>query len=258
MSDLNTTAEAMGVPADIVRRSADARATANGISTDEILDAWGGGGTVAAPPPPQPAAEPDAAGQESESATQSDLQPEPVVSTPSPAPAAPAMTPGQAVAPSAAASGEPPVLVGAKDNPWAVLVGAVGLFVAVVLLGLVGPALPVDTPGARTGAIAFSDSAEAGQDLYTSLGCAACHTQMIRPVVADVGLGPVTLNDTDQVLGTRRFGPDLAEVGARFSELQLQAVVERSDTHPNYNLSNDDLADLDAYLLESTTASGGG
>jgi cbb3-type cytochrome oxidase cytochrome c subunit len=81
---------------------------------------------------------------------------------------------------------------------------------------------------------------------------------MIRPVVADVGLGPVTLNDTDQVLGTRRFGPDLAEVGARLSELQLQAVVQRSATHPTYHLSNDDLSDLTAYLLESTTSTGGG
>lgn len=248
MSDLDAVAGAMGVPAELVRRSADARATANGTSADEVLSAWGGGGTVAAPPPSEPASEAEEA-TSAEPAT----EPEPVVAPPPVAPPDPGVA---AEAPAAAAppSTEPPVLVGARDNPWAVVVGAFGLFIAVVLLGLVGPAVPTGDPGARTGDIAFSDGAVEGKDLYASLGCASCHTQMIRPVVADVGLGPVTLNDTDEVLGTRRFGPDLAEIGARMSGLQLEGVIERSNTHATYHLSDEDLSNLVAYLLESTTA----
>lgn len=249
MSDLDAVAGAMGVPAELVRRSADARATANGTSADEVLSAWGGGGTVAAPPPPEPASE---TGEKT--SAESAPEPEPAVTTPPEAPVDPGVAATAPAAVAAPPSTEPPTLVGARDNPWAVVVGAVGLFIAVVLLGLVGPAVPTGDPGARTGDIVFSESAGEGQALYTSLGCASCHTQMIRPVVADVGLGPVTLNDTDEVLGTRRFGPDLAEIGVRMSDLQLEGVIERSNTHPTYHLSDEDLSNLVTYLLESTTA----
>lgn len=59
-------AAALNAPEAIVKRSAEARARAGGISTDEVLSAWAGGGSVAAAapappaPPPAPAAEPSA------------------------------------------------------------------------------------------------------------------------------------------------------------------------------------------------------
>ncbi len=72
---LAAAAEAMGVPAAMVQRSAEARANADGISVDEVLGAWAGGAAppsppappadeaVAAPPPavPPPAVPPPAA-----------------------------------------------------------------------------------------------------------------------------------------------------------------------------------------------------
>ncbi len=259
MNDVNSVAEVMGIPAELVRRSADARATANGIPADEILAAWGGGASVAAPPAAssdEPSAEEPSTETEPETQETQDAPPPPTP-PPTPAPTPAASTPPTEVR-EAPVSSEPPVLVGARDNPWAVVAGAVGLFLAVVLLGLVGPAIPADAPGARSGDIQFSAAAEAGHDLYASLGCGACHTQMIRPLVADVGLGPVTLNDTDQVLGTRRFGPDLAEVGARLSGTQMEAIVRGSAGHPGHNLSADDMSELVAYLLESTTTAGTG
>ncbi|REK23111.1 MAG: hypothetical protein DWQ40_02560 [Actinobacteria bacterium] len=50
MSDqLTAAAEALGIPEQLVSRSAEARAQANGTSTDAILSAWSGGAPAAAP-----------------------------------------------------------------------------------------------------------------------------------------------------------------------------------------------------------------
>ena len=243
MSDqLTAAAAALGLPEALVQRSAEARASEIGASVDDVLNEWSGGeaATSTAPvetapePSPGPAAEPEPI-------------PEPeapiiavsagVTDTPTPVPAGPYV---------------PPVLVNADDNPMVVLAGILGLFLIVVMVGLLGPSISVDSPGARSSEIEFSPAAEDGQHLYSSLGCASCHTQMVRPVVADVGLGPVTLNDTNQVLGTRRFGPDLAEVGARLTGAQIEETVGGSGEHPSHSLSDDDMSDLVAYLSEST------
>lgn len=259
MSDANAAAESMGIPAELVVRSAAARAEASGSTTEEILAAWGGGGSVATKPPKAE----DTATEDSEAAP-TDEAPDstpPPAKTREPVEQAPLEIPAAASAPATgptpARSDKPPVLVGTRDNPMAILVGAVGLFVAVVLLALVGPSLPVDTPGARTSEITFSDAAAAGQDVYLSLACASCHTQMVRPVIADVGLGPVTMSDSNQVLGTRRYGPDLSDVGSRVSGTELESIVRGSGGHQGHNLSSDDMANLVAYLLESSTAIGG-
>jgi hypothetical protein len=76
---------------------------------------------------------------------------------------------------------------------------------------------------------------------------------MVRPVVADVGLGAVSLSDTNQVLGSRRFGPDLSNVGARISASQIEAIITGLDDHPALSLSSEDLDALVAYLVESAT-----
>lgn len=253
MSDINSVADAMGIPADLVSRSAAARATASGTTTEDVLSAWGGGGSVATSPAPQPDAD-KAPDEVDEPAAEEAASPDPA---PQPEPSTPSAMPPPAPITAAATSSEPPVLVGASDNPWAIVVGALGLFLVVLLIGLIGPSIPDEPPGARTGDIAFSSTALAGREIYDSLGCAGCHTQMIRPLVADVGLGPVTLNDTNQVLGTRRFGPDLAEIGSRMSGSQMEAVVAGLGGHPGHSLSTDDINDLLAYLTESANGSGG-
>jgi cytochrome c oxidase cbb3-type subunit 2/cytochrome c oxidase cbb3-type subunit I/II len=136
-----------------------------------------------------------------------------------------------------------------------ILAGVVGLFVAVLLVGLVGPSAATENPGARTSAIAYSEAGTNGQEIYQSAGCGSCHTQMVRPIVSDVGLGAVTLNDSNQFLGTRRFGPDLSDVGTRLSGSQIEVTVAGSGDHPDAALSSSDLADLVTYLLESKTSS---
>ena len=242
-------AAALGIPEAIVQRSAAARAEETGMTVDEVLAAWAGGGDI--PPPASPApAEPEAA---EEPAAQADDSAVPAV-TPSPTPTPVIETPAAALVTAAPSlPGKPPVLVGEADNPIAILVGAVGLFVALFLVGVVGPALPTDNPGARTSDLPYTETALHGQEIYQSVGCASCHTQMVRPVVADVGLGAVSLNDTNQVLGSRRFGPDLSNVGARVSASQIEALITGLDDHPALSLSSDDLDALVAYLVQSAT-----
>jgi hypothetical protein len=254
MSELSAAAAAaLGLPEAIVQRSAAARAAETGMSVDDVLAAWAGGGDIPAPAAPAEAPETEAAppGAESESpAEETEAAPAP----PPAAPAEPEPAPAAAVtAQASTTSGKPPVLVGEKDNPLAVLVGAVGLFIAVFLVGVVGPALPADNPGARTSDLPYSQTALVGQDIYQSVGCSSCHSQMVRPVVADVGLGAVSLNDTNQILGSRRFGPDLSNVGARVTASQLEAVITGLGGHPSLSLSSDDLDALVSYLVESAT-----
>jgi cytochrome c oxidase cbb3-type subunit II len=258
MSELSAAAAAaLGLPEAIVQRSAAARAAETGMSVDDVLAAWAGGGDIPAPvssPEGGGGAEGDGGGVTEETSAEGAqdapaAEPPPAAADPEPVPApAPAAT-----APPSTATGKPPVLVGEKDNPLAVLVGAVGLFIAVFLVGVVGPALPADNPGARTSDLPYSQTALVGQDIYQSVGCGSCHSQMVRPVVADVGLGAVSLNDTNQILGSRRFGPDLSNVGARVTASQLEAVITGLGGHPSLSLSSDDLDALVSYLVESAT-----
>lgn len=258
MSELSAAAAAaLGLPEAIVQRSAAARAEETGMTVDEVLAAWAGGEDIPAPAAPAPAAE---EATEEETPEEETPASPPAAVLPPPGgemPAAP--TPiievpgGPMVTAPPTVTGKPPVLVGEADNPIAVLMGAVGLFVALFLVGVIGPALPAENPGARTSDLPYSESVLAGQEIYQSVGCASCHTQMVRPVVADVGLGAVSLNDSNQVLGTRRFGPDLSNVGARISASQIEAIIAGLGDHPFLALSSEDLNALVAYLVESAT-----
>lgn len=254
MSDLAAAAAAMGLPESLVERSAEARAAETGQSVDDIYAAWAGG--EVAPPSAPPAKEEPALPDEIETGgaeTKAETEPAPEPTAPPEividVPAEPA-----AAAPASSVPSRPPILVGVKDNPSVVLTGAVALFLIVAMVGLLGPSIPFDNPGARSSEIVYSDQALDGQQVYLTAGCASCHTQMVRPVVADVGLGPVTLDDSNQVLGTRRFGPDLADVGSRITGSQIEAIIGGLGDHPTLSLGSEDLASLVAYVQQSATS----
>lgn len=247
MSDLAAAAAAMGLPETLVERSAEARAAASGASVDDLLTQWSGGAAapVSTPPPEEETVAEPEPDSPAEAEPTPEAAPEIVVDLPE----------GPDTIPTAAPAGpyKPPVLVGVRDNPMVVLAGVIGLFLIVVMVGIVGPSIPVETPGARSSDVPYTETALAGQDVFQSTGCAACHTQMVRPVVADVGLGAVTLNDTNQVLGARRFGPDLSDIGSRMTSSQIEATIAGLGDHPSLTLSTDDLNALVSYLAESTT-----
>lgn len=65
-----------------------------------------------------------------------------------------------------------------------------------------------------------SGMAQQGKEVYRQLGCAACHTQQVRP--SDVSrwgkrftVARDYLRDYPVLLGSQRIGPDLTNVGAR-------------------------------------------
>jgi cytochrome c oxidase cbb3-type subunit 2 len=74
-----------------------------------------------------------------------------------------------------------------------------------------------------------SSAVERGRRVYISEGCINCHSQYVRPNTADVLLwGPVeSLQqihlEKPPLIGNRRQGPDLSQVGGRRSPLWLKA-----------------------------------
>ncbi len=133
------------------------------------------------------------------------------------------------------------------------MAGAIGLLAVALLIGFIAPAIPADGNGVYTSAVPLNQAGIDGREVYLSEGCGACHTQLVRPIVADAGLGPVIVGDSNQILGSRRYGPDLAHIGSRVeSDAALVSVLTSSSRHPSYSgLSDTDLENLVAYLSES-------
>ncbi len=63
-----------------------------------------------------------------------------------------------------------------------------------------------------------------GRDIYIREGCVGCHSQMIRPLRAEVeryghySVAGESVYDHPFLWGSKRTGPDLARVGARYSD----------------------------------------
>lgn len=64
----------------------------------------------------------------------------------------------------------------------------------------------------------------AGRDIYVREGCYACHSQMIRTLKSDVdryghySLAAESMYDHPHQWGSKRTGPDLARIGAKYSD----------------------------------------
>ncbi len=263
---LEAAAQVVGAPAELVLRSAEARAGADGVSVEEVLQTWAGGSaTVSSPPaaptppptstpppppvpPPPPAPVPAAPEPDS-----------PVSVTPTPAPPRPPSAPVPASAPpaqpAATSTGPPPVLRGRRDRPFRYFFGAAALLIMSLVVTVVLPPLSDTGRGAFHSRIPYTESARSGQTEYLVEGCAGCHTQLVRPIVADAqlaamaGQGGVTLSDTNQVIGRQRYGPDLANVGNRLSLDAIAAILSGEGGHVRYR--GDRMDSLVAYLMES-------
>ena len=273
---LEAAAQVVGAPPELVQRSAEARADADGVPVEEVLAAWAGGGAVpasapAAPSPPAPVA-PSPPAPVAPSPAPVAASPAPAaVPSPTPVPVAPAAPPSPAlpVAPARptvvsteVAAGPPPVLTGRVDRPFRYLFGAAALLILCLGVTLVVPAFSGTGRGALHSEIPYTAAALRGQEIYLSEGCAGCHTQMVRPIVADAqlaavaGVGGVTLSDTNQVIGRQRYGPDLANVGNRMSPEDMEALLSGEGGHLSYGGSWMD--SLVAYLSESQVLTEGG
>jgi cytochrome c oxidase cbb3-type subunit I/II len=98
-----------------------------------------------------------------------------------------------------------------------------------------------------------------GRELYVSQGCVQCHTQEVRPVAADVGLGAVSVigdysNENPVLRGSVRIGPDLFHVATRegFNTEALKAHLRDPraarpwSVMPSYSYLSD--AEIDALV----------
>jgi hypothetical protein len=145
--------------------------------------------------------------------------------------------------------------------------GAAFVFLLAVLAVFVFPAIDADRPPtllADQTRDYEEGSAEAqGRDLYIAEGCWYCHTQQVRAIVTDVGLGPVSVSgdyahDPAGTLGVARLGPDLAHAGSRSPTSGADWVVahlvdpraERDwSTMPSYyHLTDSELIALASYI----------
>ncbi len=102
--------------------------------------------------------------------------------------------------------------------------GAVGLFLVAALAVMIVPAFEkVHREESLRGAARDFPSGsleDDGRRIYVSEGCMYCHTQQVRAIVTDVGLGPVSqpgdyADAVPALLGSARVGPDLMHAGAR-------------------------------------------
>lgn len=236
-------ASAMGVPEPLVRRSAEARSKVSGIAVESILTAWAGGTAPSAPAPtPAETATPPAvpAAEEPQPKDKPEMPPDTPPPVESPAP--------RSVQPTVEAT---PILVGRKERPLAMVFASAAAVAAALLVPILGADSGPPEGLPRTSEIQFSDSATAGREAYVSQSCDACHTQLIRPLVADASADAViALADTNLVLGLHRYGPDLSHA---FPDPALVAeYLKGLNGHPVYlNVADQDLSDLVAYLTES-------
>jgi cbb3-type cytochrome c oxidase subunit II len=98
----------------------------------------------------------------------------------------------------------------------------------------------------------LTSQVERGRQVYISEGCINCHSQYVRPNTPDVLMwGPVQpieelRREHPPLIGNRRQGPDLAEVGNRRSPLWLKAHL-----YSPSEVSHDSFMPSYAYLFES-------
>ena len=82
-----------------------------------------------------------------------------------------------------------------------------------------------------------------GRDIYIREGCTVCHTQMVRPLRADVeryghySVAGESVYEHPFLWGSKRTGPDLARVGGRYSDVWHKAhLYNPRNVVPNSNM----------------------
>lgn len=158
----------------------------------------------------------------------------------------------------AAAGSAAPVATVLRGAVALFLVAALGAFLLPALDSAADPSLAADASLGSASQVIW----ERGQDLYRSEGCWYCHSRAVRPVVTDVGLGPVSVPgdyayDATALVGGSRLGPDLAHFGSRddagssaLAARLIDPTAEREwSVMPSYRyLSDAELAALTAYV----------
>lgn len=136
-------------------------------------------------------------------------------------------------------------------------------FIGTAVVPLFDPALAAPSKNGIERGQALQDPKVArGRQLYMQNGCVYCHSQYVRPVMADKALGDISqpgdyFYDRPHLMGSDRIGPDLMRVGTRIPDkkwhtdhLKDPRKVVPGSVMPRYDyLSDEDIDALVAYLL---------
>lgn len=111
-----------------------------------------------------------------------------------------------------------------ETNSWLLIV----LILCTVAIGGLVEIVPLffqrSTTEPVTGLKPYTALEVAGRDIYLREGCYGCHSQMIRPLRAETlryghySVAGESVWDHPFQWGSKRTGPDLARVGARYSD----------------------------------------
>ncbi|SMN02058.1 Cytochrome c oxidase subunit CcoO [uncultured Candidatus Thioglobus sp.] len=101
-----------------------------------------------------------------------------------------------------------------------------------------------------------------GRDIYIREGCVGCHSQQVRPLVAEVmrygekSVSGEHIYDRPFLWGSKRTGPDLARLGGKYSDewhklhlINPRAVVPES-IMPAYPWLDTDKVEIDTIIAK--------
>lgn len=137
----------------------------------------------------------------------------------------------------------------------------VAIFAVGAAVAYAGPLLDPELRLPGSPARLVTNASLRGEAIYEGEGCWYCHTQQVRPVSNDIGLGLVTEanrsgRDSPSLLGMARLGPDLGCYGDRAPSegladyLSDPRAARPYSKMPGYRyLSDAELKDLSAYLV---------
>ncbi len=136
-------------------------------------------------------------------------------------------------------------------------VSAIGGLVQIVP-SLFQESLSTPTPNTRD----YSPVELLGRDIYVREGCSVCHSQQIRPLLAEIErYGPYSqagefVYDRPFLWGSKRTGPDLHRIGGKYSDIWHRVhLINPRDVVPNSIMpSYPWLVDRDANAAEDIQA----
>lgn len=112
-----------------------------------------------------------------------------------------------------------------EKNPVLLLLLATAAILVGTIVTMVLPFAWVNTEADRIATVTPYKPLElAGRDVYIREGCNNCHTQTVRPLVADVlrygdySKSGEFVYDRPHLWGSRRTGPDLARLGGKYPD----------------------------------------
>ncbi len=112
-----------------------------------------------------------------------------------------------------------------EKNPILFLILAVLAILVGTIVTMILPFATVNTEADRIDSVKpYTALQLAGRDIYIREGCNNCHTQTVRPLVAEVlrygdySKSGEFVYDRPHLWGSRRTGPDLARVGGKYPD----------------------------------------